>query len=246
MSRIPLISADNIHKKFGITKAVNDLSFHAHRGEIVGVMGPNGAGKSTTMRILAGFIKPDSGTVVIEDIDVVKRTRDAQRAIGYLPENGGIYEDLTVKEYLEFIARSYDIGNKKDCLRAIDAIAVKTHCDTFLNRCMQALSKGMRQRVFLAGALIHNPTVLILDEPTDGLDPNQKHEMRELLLSLKSDKTIILSTHILEEAEAICDRVVVVNKGSIIADETPKELAARTSGDIQKAFRQLTTPTDSE
>lgn len=229
-----LLQAKNLSKKFGRRKAVNDVSFDVNRGEIVGFMGPNGAGKSTTMRILTGFVQPDKGEVLVDGKKIDLNDTASHQLMGYLPEQGGLYTDITVHEFLKFVAGAY--GVKK---RQIEVTATLTRCVDYLNKPMESLSKGMRQRVFLCAALMHEPPVIILDEPTDGLDPNQKHEMRLMLQKLASTKAVLISTHVLEEAEAICDRVVVIKKGEVVANETPAELKART-GDIQKSFRQLT------
>lgn len=234
----PLIDVAHLTKKFGDVSAVEDVSLQVNKGELVGFMGPNGAGKSTTMRLLAGFMKPTSGSIHINGVDVVKNPGDAQMHLGYLPEQGGIYSDLTVAEYLDFIARAYHVADKE---KALATATNMTRCHTFLHRNMAGLSKGMRQRVFFAAAIVQDPPVLILDEPTDGLDPNQKHEMRLMLKQLAKHKAVLLSTHILEEAEAVCDRVLVIAKGRLVADSTPKELAKQGKGDIQIAFRVLTT-----
>ena len=237
-----LLAASQLCKTFsgreGAVAAVQGVSFEVKAGELVGFIGPNGAGKSTTMRLLSGYLKPDQGNATICGHDVVSQRVKAQSKLGYLAEQPALFEDLTPYEYLEFLAGTHKVAEPA---RAIDVVARLTRCADFLHRSQADLSKGMRQRVFLAGALVHNPPVLILDEPTDGLDPNQKHELRLTLKQLAKTKAVIVSTHILEEAEAICSRVVIMNHGRIVADTTPAQLAKQGKGDIQMAFRLLTT-----
>lgn len=229
---------DNISKQYGNTKALQNLSFRANVGEVVALLGPNGAGKSTTMRLLAGFHTPDAGQVLLQGKSVASQ----RHLLGYLPENGGIYPELTVKEYLTFMCRAYGIYDKHERLRAIDQAATLTHCDGYLYRPMEVLSKGMKQRVFLASVLLHNPLLLILDEPTEGLDPNQKYEIQMLLHSLKKDRLIFFSTHLLTEVEPLCDRVLLLNHGKCVLNATPAEFVAVGDGDIYTAFRKLTLP----
>lgn len=236
-----LLTVSGLGKTFGeggqAVTAVQGLSFAVESGELVGFMGPNGAGKSTTMRMLAGFLQPSTGTASIAGHDIVTDRTAAQAKLGYLAEQPGVFEDLTGTEYLTFMAESHKLPNISE---AVATAAKLTRCTGFLNRPLGELSKGMRQRVFFAGALVHNPPVLILDEPTDGLDPNQKHELRLVLKELARHKAVLLSTHILEEAEAICSRILVVHHGKKLLDTTPAELARQGKGDIQLAFRVLT------
>jgi ABC-2 type transport system ATP-binding protein len=233
-----LIDAQNLGKSFGGTVAVDGMTFQVKAGELVGFMGPNGAGKSTTMRLLAGFMPPDTGRVLINGVDMQAHPRQAQAFLGYLPEQGGVFGHLTAREYLTFLAESHQVA---DVMGAVAVSSEMTRCRYLLDCPMETLSKGQRQRVFFAGAILHDPPVLILDEPTDGLDPNQKHEMRLVLKELARHKAVLLSTHILEEAEAVCTRVLIVSHGAIVADQTPAELAKQGRGDIQVAFRVLTT-----
>ncbi|MFZ2587576.1 MAG: ABC transporter ATP-binding protein [Alphaproteobacteria bacterium] len=236
-----MLNATNLAKTFitpaGPVVAVNDVSLQVAKGELVGLIGPNGAGKSTTMRLLAGYVVPDAGTVTVNGCDMATQRAEAQRSLGYLAEQPALYEDLTAREYLTFMA---EVQGVAEVGKAIGTISQLTRCDGFLDRPMGDLSKGMKQRVYLAGALVHNPPVLILDEPTDGLDPNQKHELRLTLRELAKTRAVLVSTHILEEAEALCGRVVIINHGQVALATTPAELSKAGRGDIQRAFRNLT------
>ncbi|TYQ00371.1 protein involved in gliding motility GldA [Tenacibaculum adriaticum] len=213
------IQLTSITKKYGAQKAVNEISFSAKKGEIVGFLGTNGAGKSTTMKILTGFIKPTNGTVLVNDIDVVINPIEAQRNIGYLPEHNPLYLDMYVREYLQFQASIHKTEKSK-----IDEVIDKVGLTLEAHKKIGQLSKGYRQRVGLAAAILHNPKVLILDEPTTGLDPNQLVEIRELIKELGKDKTVLFSTHIMQEVEAVCDRVIIINKGALIIDKKLSEL----------------------
>ncbi|MEY3099270.1 MAG: hypothetical protein RIS63_158 [Bacteroidota bacterium] len=215
------IEVKNLYKYYGEQAAVRDVSFSVKKGEIVAFLGPNGAGKSTTMKIMTGFMPASEGEVFIcgKKVDIDKL--DTRQIIGYLPENNPLYTDMYVREYLEFVGRIYKIKNLK--ARVSEMIsAVGLEVEQFKK--IGALSKGYRQRVGLAQAIIHDPEVLILDEPTTGLDPNQLVEIRELIRSIGKEKTVILSTHIMQEVEAICDRVIIISKGQIVADDTAKIL----------------------
>ena len=234
----PYLQVENISKSFGENKAVQGVSFSVNPGELVGFMGPNGAGKSTTMRLIAGFLKPDEGQVFINGIDMINRQTEAQQHLGYLPEQSGTFNHGTVREYLTFLGRAYVIEDIEEAIRVSSDM---TRCDHVLDWPVENLSKGLRQRVFFAGALMHDPKVLVLDEPTDGLDPNQKHEMRLVLKELAKNKAVLVSTHILEEAEAICTRSIIIGNGQVVMDTTPEELKQQGGGDIQVAFRVLTT-----
>lgn len=209
------IHLTSISKIYGSQTAVNNLSFSAKKGEIVGFLGPNGAGKSTTMKILTGYLQPSEGTVLVNDINVVVNPIKAQKNIGYLPEHNPLYLEMYVKEYLHFVASIHKI-NKTEIDVVIDRVGLSQESQKKINQ----LSKGYRQRVGLAAAIIHNPDVLILDEPTTGLDPNQLVEIRALIKELGKDKTVLLSTHIMQEVEAICNRVIIINKGEIVLDES--------------------------
>lgn len=213
----------NLTKKFGNFAAVNNISFSATKGEVVGFLGPNGAGKSTTMKMITGFLAPTSGTAYVGGYDIQEQPLEAKRMFGYLPEGAPSYPDMTVKQFISFIAdiRGLRKGEKE---QKINEVINKVNLQSVLFQRIETLSKGFKRRVGLAQALIHDPHVLILDEPTDGLDPNQKREIRKLISNMAKDKVIILSTHILEEVEAVCDRVIVVAAGNIILDSTPEEL----------------------
>jgi ABC-2 type transport system ATP-binding protein len=220
------IKVQDVSKLYGNQKALDQVSFSINSGEIVGFLGPNGAGKSTLMKIMTGFIAPNQGDVWIKDISVVQNSLEVRKIIGYLPENNPLYLDMYVKEYLKFMASIYLKG--KIIKSRVKEIIELTGLEIEQNKKIGALSKGYRQRTGLAQALIHSPEVLILDEPTTGLDPNQIIEIRNLISNIGKEKTVILSTHIMQEVEAICDRVIIINKGVIVADEKP--------GTIQQKF----------
>lgn len=235
MSEI-LVEADKITKFFAGKVAVNKIDMQIKAGEVVALIGPNGAGKSTTMRMLTGFMQPDSGNVTVKKRSMTRNPNECKKHIGYLAEASGSYPDLTAMEYLTFIASSYNLS---DIQQKIADVSKLTGIDSFMNKVIENLSKGMKQRVFLAATLIHNPNILILDEPTEGLDPNQKQEMYSLLAKIAKTKAILLSTHSLEEVENICSRVIMIDEGEIIADETPKKFKKR-AGDMQSSFSKLT------
>ena len=215
------IEVKNLFKYYGEQAAVRDVSFSVNKGEIVAFLGPNGAGKSTTMKIMTGYIPASSGEVYIGGIKVDVDELKTRQMIGYLPENNPLYVDMYVREYLEFVGRIYKVKNlKARVAEMVHAVGL----DVEQNKKIGALSKGYRQRVGLAQAIIHDPEVLILDEPTTGLDPNQLVEIRELIRSIGKEKTVLLSTHIMQEVEAICDRVIIISKGQIVADDTAKIL----------------------
>lgn len=215
------VKVQNISKLYGVQKALNDISFEVKTGEIVGFLGPNGAGKSTTMKILTGFIPPSSGQAWVCGFDVEEQSLDVRRNVGYLAESNPLYYDMFVKEYLLFVAELHKLKNKKERVKEIIAI---TGLEVEKNKKIGALSKGYKQRVGLAQALIHDPNVLILDEPTSGLDPIQLAEIRGVIKKIGQKKTVILSTHIMQEVEAMCDRVIIINKGKIVADNPTSEL----------------------
>lgn len=210
------ISVNELMKVYGEQKAVNKISFSAHKGEIVGFLGPNGAGKSTTMKMITGYLAPDSGVASVSNINVTADPIAAKRKIGYLPEANPLYIDMYVKEYLNFISGVHDIKNKKQRIK--DVIEL-TGLSEEQNKKISQLSKGYKQRTGLAAALIHDPEVLILDEPTSGLDPNQIVEIRNVIKEQGKNKTVLFSSHILQEVEAICDRVIIINKGILVADD---------------------------
>ncbi len=212
-----MIEIKNLTKRFAHHTAVDGLSFQVQQGEVLGFLGPNGAGKSTTMKMLTGFLAPTSGTASILGFDIQSDTLKAQQQIGYLPEGAPCYGDMTVRGFLEFIAevRGYRGAEKKQRVqRAVEQVEL----DKVLEQSIETLSKGFKRRVGLAQAILHDPRVLILDEPTDGLDPNQKHQVRKLIQSLAKDKIVIISTHILEEVSAVCTRAVVIAAGKVVAD----------------------------
>ncbi|MEI9957871.1 MAG: gliding motility-associated ABC transporter ATP-binding subunit GldA [Ferruginibacter sp.] len=210
------ITVNNLTKNYGAQKAVNNISFTINKGEIVGFLGPNGAGKSTTMKIITGYIKADGGNAVVCGITVDENSDESKKKIGYLPEANPLYYDMYVREYLEFVGNVHKVENLKEKVETVIAtVGLKVEA----NKKIGQLSKGYKQRVGLAAALIHNPEVLILDEPTSGLDPNQIVEIREVIKELGKEKTVLFSSHIMQEVEAICDRVIIINKGNIVADE---------------------------
>lgn len=208
------IVVENISKKYGKQDALKNVSFSIKKGEIVGFLGPNGAGKSTLMKILTTYISADKGTALVNNYNVVTQTKKVQQSVGYLPEHNPLYLDLYVKEYLNFNATIYNVSKKR-----VATVMALTGLEKEANKKIETLSKGYRQRVGLACALLHNPEVLILDEPTTGLDPNQLIEIRNLIRNIGKDKTVFLSTHIMQEVEAICDRVIIINKGQVVEDK---------------------------
>ncbi len=221
-----MIEIKNLTKRFAQHTAVDDLSFSVQPGEVLGFLGPNGAGKSTTMKMLTGFLAPTTGSASILGFDIQKDTLKAQRQIGYLPEGAPCYGDMTVRSFLEFIAEVRGFKGVEKRERVAKAVA-QVELEAVLEQSIETLSKGFKRRVGLAQAILHDPKVLILDEPTDGLDPNQKHQVRKLIQSLAYDKIVIISTHILEEVSAVCTRAVVIAHGKLLADGTPLELESR-------------------
>ena len=229
------IEVINLTKIYGTQKAVDNISFKINKGEIVGFLGPNGAGKSTTMKILTGYLQQDAGIAKICDINVKENTINAKRKIGYLPEANPLYFEMYVKEYLSFIAGVHSIENEQvEIKNVIELVGLQVE----QNKKLGQLSKGYKQRVGLAAALIHQPEVLILDEPTSGLDPNQIIEIRNVIKEQGKNKTVLFSSHILQEVQAICDRVIIINKGKIVADDLLINLAKNKS--LEDAFRELT------
>ena len=223
------IDVKGVSKSFGPHKAVQNLSFSVNKGEIVGFLGPNGAGKTTTMRLLTSYYTPDSGGILINGIDNTENDLETRKSIGYLPENNPLYEDLLVSEYLDFIAdlRGVTGQNRKDNL---DQTISETGLSDVYYRPISELSKGYHQRVGLAGAILHRPAILILDEPTEGLDPNQRLSMRDLIRSLGKDRTVLVTTHVMQEVENTCERVLVINKGQLVADSPVDEILQLTPG----------------
>ncbi len=222
-----MIEVHNLTKNYGGRRAIDGLSFHAERGEILGFLGPNGAGKTTTMRILCGYMPPTAGSARVAGFDVVENSLEVRKRVGYLPETVPLYPDMTVFEYLKFMADLRHLPDAED--RADEALDL-VHLDERRDGYISGLSKGMRQRVGLAQALLHQPDVLILDEPTIGLDPAQIIEVRRLITEIGRERTVLLSTHILSEAQQVCDRVLIINKGRIVAEDTPERLQSHLSG----------------
>lgn len=225
------IVVKNVTKLYGQQKALDNVSFDIHKGQVAGFIGPNGAGKSTMMKIITGYIPPASGEVFVNDLNSVENSINIRKITGYLPEHNPLYPDMYIIEYLKYVAGLY--GIKRNTRELVDEIMVKTGIVDEKKKKIGALSKGYRQRVGLAQALIHNPEVLILDEPTSGLDPNQIVEIRNLISELGKEKTVMLSTHIMQEVEAICDRVIIIDKGRIVADEEPKKISSPNVESIQ-------------
>jgi ABC-2 type transport system ATP-binding protein len=224
-----VIEVQHLTKRYGPVTAVDDISFSVERGEILGFLGPNGAGKTTTMRVLTGYMPPTDGKAIVAGYDVFEHPIEAKRRTGYLPETPPLYPDMTVRDYLSFVARIKGVPRSERTAR-IDEMMQKTRIADMANRLCGKLSKGYRQRVGLAQALMHNPDVLILDEPTAGLDPKQIIETRQLIKGLAGDHTIILSTHILPEVSQTCQRVVIINRGKVVAVDTPDNLTSRLRG----------------
>ncbi len=236
-----MIEIEHLTKRFGPLTAVSDLSLTVRPGEVLGFLGPNGAGKSTTMKMVTGFLAPDEGHARICGHDIVEDTIAAQKKLGYLPEGAPAYGEMTPRQFLHFIAQVRELSGEA-AKAAIARAVTGTELQGVMDQPIETLSKGFRRRVGLAQAILHDPDVLILDEPTDGLDPNQKHAVRSLIRGMAKNKTIIVSTHLLEEVDAICTRAVIIDRGRIVIDATPAELAAKApSGRLDDVFRQLTT-----
>ena len=225
-----------INKKYGDQDALIDVSFSLKKGDIVGFLGPNGAGKTTLMKIITSIIKPDSGDITINGYDTQKNEISTKRQIGYLAENNPLYKDMLVTEYLDFIASLYEIENKKD---KVKEIIKKTGLESEIKKKIEELSKGYKQRVGIAAALVHDPNVLILDEPTTGLDPNQLIEIRKLIQEIGQEKIVLLSTHILQEIPKICNHIIIINKGRIV-ENTKMQNLIKTSNSLEDHFQKLT------
>jgi ABC-2 type transport system ATP-binding protein len=239
--RNPMIEVKGLVKTYGAKRAVDGVSFEVKRGDILGFLGPNGAGKSTTMKMITGFVRPDSGTVFVDGVDVAEDPVAVKRKLGYLPENAPAYPEMTVAEFLGFIAEVRGFRDRKSRKVQVDRAIAMTHLASVRSQTIETLSKGYKQRVGFAQALLHDPPALILDEPTDGLDPNQKNEVRLLIRNMAVEKAVILSTHILEEVEAICNRVIIISQGKLVADESPAKLLSRQPGArMDEIFRSLT------
>jgi len=235
-----LLSIQKLTKRFGPITAVDGLEFEVERGEVLGFLGPNGAGKSTTMKMISGFLAPSSGTVVVAGHDVRKEPRAVKAAIGYLPEGAPAYPDMTPLSFLNFVGRIRGLADR-EAKDAVERVIEQTRLTQVLMQPIETLSKGYKRRVGLAQALVHDPEVLILDEPTDGLDPNQKHEVRNLITSMAAEKCIVVSTHILEEVDAVCTRAMIIARGRLLADGTPADLKARSgAASLDDYFREVT------
>jgi gliding motility-associated transport system ATP-binding protein len=221
-----LLDVRQLSKRFGPIKAVDGVSFKVDRGEVLGFLGPNGAGKSTTMRMVTGYLSPSEGLATVCGFDVVSHPTEVQRRLGYLPEGAPLYGDMTPWSFLNFVADIRGLRGK-DKRRRLDAVIEQLHLATMLRQPIETLSKGYKRRVGLAQALVHDPEVLVLDEPTDGLDPNQKHEVRCLLREMGGAKAIVVSTHILEEVEAVCSRAIIIDQGRVVVDASPEQLKRR-------------------
>ena len=221
---IKLIEAKNLKKSFGDFVAVDNINLTVERGEVVGFLGPNGAGKSTTMKMLTGFLEPDGGEIFIEGINLKSKPLEAKKSIGYLPEGAPSYSDMEVSEFLSFVGKMRGLNNNGSLNTRLSDMAEQINLKEVWHKPIETLSKGFKRRVGIAQALIHDPDILILDEPTDGLDPNQKYEMRDLIKKISTNKAIVISTHILEEVEAVCSRTVIIANGQLLANETPDNL----------------------
>lgn len=235
-----MLEVENLYKRFGSIEAVGGVSFRAEKGEVLGFLGPNGAGKTTTMRMITGFLPPTSGSVSVCGHSVLTDAVAVKRELGYLPENAPAYNSMSVTDFLRFAAamRGYRGSERRD---RVENTIVKCRLETVRNQSIGTLSKGYRQRTVFAQAILHDPPVLIMDEPTDGLDPNQKHLVRLMIREMAAEKTIIVSTHILEEVDAVCTRAIIISSGKIVANGTPDELKAKSpTGRLDDVFRMLT------
>jgi ABC-2 type transport system ATP-binding protein len=234
-----MLEIRNLTKHFGPLKAVDGISFRVDRGEVLGFLGPNGAGKSTTMKMATGFLTPTEGTAVICGHDILEDSLEAKKKFGYLPEGAPAYPDMTPASFLEFVAevRSIPVERRK---QRVDEVVELVQLGNVMHQRIETLSKGFKRRVGLAQAIVHDPKVLILDEPTDGLDPVQKHEVRTLISEIAKEKTIVISTHILEEVDAVCTRALIIARGRLVADDTPAGLKSRApSGRLEDVFRSV-------
>ncbi len=234
-----MLKTEGLTKRYGRHTVVDKLSFECRAGEVLGFLGPNGAGKSTTMKMITGFVAPSEGSATVCGHDIQTDTLAAQRCLGYLPEGAPLYAEMTPRQFLEFIADVRGLSGEQRRSR-LDEVIERLHLDPVLNQTIDTLSKGFKRRVGLAQAILHDPEVLILDEPTDGLDPNQKHEVRELIRSMAADKLIVISTHILEEVDAVCSRAIIIADGKILVDDTPDKLAELGGGSLDRMFREVT------
>lgn len=236
----PAISVKGLTKQFGPRTVVDKVTFSANIGEVLGFLGPNGAGKSTTMKMIVGFLSPSEGSAEVCGFDVLKDPLDVKRSVGYLPEGAPAYPDMTPLGFLRFISGIRGFNGSEREERVQNAVRM-TRIEAVAQQPIETLSKGYKRRVGLAQALLHDPKVLILDEPTDGLDPNQKHVVRDLIKEMASTKCIIISTHILEEVDAVCSRAMIIASGKVVADGSPSELKSQSgSGDLEEVFRKVT------
>jgi len=231
-----VLEVRGLTKRFGPLTAVDDVSFNVRKGEVLGFLGPNGAGKSTTMKMITGFLSPSAGTAVVKGFDVASDPIAVKSRIGYLPEGAPLYGDMTARALLNFVAEIRGLS-KPERKRRIEEVIEQVHLEEVIFRPVETLSKGFKRRVGLAQAILHDPELLILDEPTDGLDPNQKHEVRTLLQKMAPTKAIVISTHILEEVDAVCTRALIIAHGKLLADGTPEELRARSSAPSSLSIR---------
>jgi ABC-2 type transport system ATP-binding protein len=234
-----MIEVKELRRSFGPVVAVDGISFKVDKGEVLGLLGPNGAGKTTAMRMLACFIKPDSGTASVGGFDILRNPVEVRRRLGYLAENSPAYGEMTVGGFLNFVCDVRQINGSRR-KQKLDWIVPMCSIASVYHQSIETLSKGYKRRVGLAQALIHDPEVLILDEPTDGLDPNQKYDVRQLISKIVKDKCIIISTHILEEVEAVCSRTIIISEGRILADSTPNELKQKYQCSMDEVFRRIT------
>jgi len=234
-----MIEVKELRRSFGPVIAVDGISFSVEKGQVLGLLGPNGAGKSTAMRMLACFLRPDGGTATIRGYDILRQAVEVRRSIGYLAENVPAYNEMTVGSFLNFVCDARQIKGKER-KQALDRIVPMCSIESVYHQTVETLSKGYKRRVGLAQALIHDPDVLILDEPTDGLDPNQKYEVRKLINKMAKNKCIIVSTHILEEVEAVCSRTIIIARGRILVDSTPEALKQKYQCGLDAVFRRIT------
>ena len=234
-----MIEIRHLYIQYDNTNVVEDLSLDINKGEVLGFLGPNGAGKSTTMKMITGFIEPTSGKIKIKNLSIKDNSLEVKKYIGYLPEGAPQYGEMTTYDFLVFVAKIRGI-HKNQLSEAISMVVENLSLHDVLNKRIEHLSKGFKRRVGIAQAIIHDPEILIMDEPTDGLDPNQKYDVRELIKKISKDKTIIISTHILEEVEAVCTRAAIIAKGKLLFDDTPKILKESGSGNLDNIFRQIT------
>jgi len=237
-----MIKVENLVKEFGTRKAVDSVSFSVEPGTVLGFLGPNGAGKTTTIRMISGFLKPTRGQITVNNVDMLENPVEAQRNVGYMPERTPLYEEMTVESFLHFAAalRGYEGTERQE---RVNHALKSCFLEPVRHQVIETLSKGYRQRTCLAQAIIHDPAVLLLDEPTEGLDPNQKKVVRDMIIEMGKRKVIMISTHVLEEVEAICSRVIIISRGKVVADNTPSELT-RGGQKLEDVFRRITTTED--